>query len=133
MSFSLLCIGFFTFLFAESSLKHESQSTTKQERPLSQHQDAERTIEHLQYAHANSHSTAGGYKAGSPTSRVSPTQEVFICYDVEDDKLAKQLRDHLRPLKERGLIDLWDQTKILPGAITRDEIVRLLTAESVAH
>ena len=133
MSFICLCIGFFTFLFAESCFKHESQIVTKRERqeiPLSQHQDTERTIKHPQYAHA--HSTAGGHKAGFPNSHFFPAQKVFICYDGDDDKLAKQLRDHLRPLKEHGLIDLWDQTKILPGAITRDEIEYAIESAGVA-
>lgn len=67
-----------------------------------------------------------------PSECVYATQNVFICYDVEDARLMQPICAHLHLLEERGLIDLWDQTKILPGATIHEEIERALQTAGVA-
>lgn len=47
----------------------------------------------------------------------SPTAvEVCCCYASEDEPYLKQLETHLSTLKRQGLISLWHDQQILPGA-----------------
>jgi hypothetical protein len=108
-SFIVLSIGFFPFLFVEYSL---NQYRGKWRRYLPQ--------------------TSGGDTHSTPSERVCATQNVFICYDVEDARLMQPVCAHLHLLEERSLIDLWDQTKILPGARIHEEIDNALYTAGVA-
>ena len=53
---------------------------------------------------------------------------VFVCYSHRDRKHVDRLRVHVRPLERSGAIDLWDDTKLIPGTRWRDEI-----AAAIAH
>lgn len=73
---------------------------------------------------------------------MSARTTVFVSYSHVDSIWLERLRTHLAPLNRAGLIDLWDDTKILPGedwrvaienAIARARVaVLLITADFVA-
>ena len=58
--------------------------------------------------------------------------KIFISYCREDEKSLDQLRPFLRPLEDRGLIDVWDDTRLLGGEDTAAEIGRALDETAVA-
>ena len=57
---------------------------------------------------------------------------VFVSYSHQDKKWLKRLQIHLKPLVRAGDIDLWDDTRIRPGADWKAEIDCALTAAGVA-
>jgi hypothetical protein len=70
------------------------------------------------------------------------TPLVFVSYSHADRKWLQRLRVHLKPLERYGTIDLWDDTRITPGKLWRDEVrealgraraaVLLITADFLA-
>lgn len=62
--------------------------------------------------------------AGSPI-------RVFVSYSHTDAEWLKRLQVHLKPLERAGLIEWWDDTKILPGMVWRDEIEKALAAAAI--
>lgn len=57
---------------------------------------------------------------------------VFISYARQDWQWLKQLQIHLKPLEQRGLIDRWDDSRIRPGTMWRDEIAESLERARLA-
>jgi hypothetical protein len=50
--------------------------------------------------------------------RVQPVPQkltVFLSFAHEDDELRRMLRNHLMPLVHDGLVELWDDRRLLPG------------------
>jgi hypothetical protein len=57
---------------------------------------------------------------------------VFVSYSHQDKKWLERLQVHLKPLVRAGDIDLWDDTRIQPGADWKTEIDRALVSARVA-
>ena len=57
---------------------------------------------------------------------------VFVSYSHRDAEWLTRLRIHLAPLVRNGVIDFWDDTRIKPGGMWRDEIQKVLDETRVA-
>jgi hypothetical protein len=49
-------------------------------------------------------------------------RKVFVSYSHTDGEWLKRVQTQLKDLTRRGLVDLWDDTKILSGSQWREEI-----------
>ena len=56
---------------------------------------------------------------------------IFVSYSHADAEWLKRLQVHLKPLERAGSIEWWDDTKILPGMVWRDEIEKALAAAQI--
>lgn len=57
---------------------------------------------------------------------------VFISYSHGDRRYLDELTVHLKPLVRRGVVHVWDDTKILPGSRWNEELERALRSANVA-
>jgi hypothetical protein len=57
--------------------------------------------------------------------------KIFFCYAHEDETLLKKLKTHLRPLQREGLIDIWCDRDISPGADWEREIIQELNTAQI--
>ena len=57
--------------------------------------------------------------------------KIFVSYSHKDRKYLDRLQVHLTDLVRKGSIDLWSDTKIVPGATWREEIKRAIESASV--
>ena len=64
------------------------------------------------------------------TAGASASPKVFVSYSHTDREWLERLRVHLKPL--RGSMDIWDDTRIKPGAVWHDEIRSALTGARAA-
>lgn len=65
-------------------------------------------------------------------SEISCKKTIFISYSHKDSKYLDRLRVHLKPLEKKGLIELWDDTKIQTGDLWRKEILIALENAAIA-
>lgn len=59
-------------------------------------------------------------------------QKVFVSYSHHDTEWLKKLQVYLSPVVNDGVIDLWDDQKIIIGERWRDEIQKAIESASVA-
>jgi hypothetical protein len=64
--------------------------------------------------------------------KLQVTKPVFISYSHKDAKWLEKLKQFLRPLEEKELIRVWDDTEIRPGSAWLDEIRKALESARVA-
>ncbi len=58
--------------------------------------------------------------------------KVFISYSHQDSKYLERLLVHLVTLERDGFIDIWSDTKIIPGSNWREEISQVIDSAKVA-
>ena len=59
------------------------------------------------------------------------TVEIFFCYAREDEEIRKKLEKQLRASKRQGIIDIWYDREISPGAEWEREIDRHLNSAKI--
>jgi len=59
-------------------------------------------------------------------------EKIFVSYSHEDKKLFGEFKKMLSPAIRRGIVDIWDDTRILPGAKWKEEIQNALSAAKIA-
>ena len=64
--------------------------------------------------------------------QVQVTKPVFISYSHKDAAWLARLKMFLRPLENRGLLRVWDDTEIKPGSLWMEEIRQSLETARVA-
>ena len=64
--------------------------------------------------------------------QVQITRPVFISYCHQDKEWLAKLKLFLRPLEDQGLLQIWDDTEIKPGARWADDIRRSLDGARIA-
>jgi hypothetical protein len=64
--------------------------------------------------------------------RSRPREHVFVAYSHHNRKWLNRLKIHLTPLQRKGALELWDDTRLIPGTRWREDISKALSKSSVA-
>ena len=73
-------------------------------------------------------------KSAAPqeTSTAGKKNTIFISYSHEDQKHLKRLHVHIKPLEKKGLVDVWDDTKLIAGDKWHEQITSALSKAAIA-
>jgi hypothetical protein len=58
--------------------------------------------------------------------------KVFVSYSHVDQKWLSRIQKHLKPFEQQGILELWDDTRIRPGADWRKEVSNAIDSAKVA-
>ena len=61
-----------------------------------------------------------------------PRERVFVSYSHRDRRHLDRLHVHIKPLVRNGLIDLWDDTRLEAGSVSKREIEAAMASAKVA-
>jgi hypothetical protein len=67
----------------------------------------------------------------SPLTPVHLPIKVFLCYAHQDEESLGQLKTHLAPLRQQGLIEIWDDGAIPAGTVRAKAIIEHLNAAQI--
>ncbi len=70
-------------------------------------------------------------KIGSEVRVMSDRPKVFISYSHKDVKHLKRLRTHLADYERNGLVDIWDDTRLIGGEDWQQEIKKAIQSAKV--
>lgn len=62
---------------------------------------------------------------------VLPRTRVFISYSQKDEEHVQRLKTHFAHYERKGMIEIWDETKIAPGALWQEEIRKAIARTKV--
>lgn len=71
---------------------------------------------------------SAGAEIERPPTPPAKGAKVFISYSRADQEWLERLRTHLSPLVHEGLIDVWDDTRIVAGTRWREQLEQALAA-----
>lgn len=137
----LLVCGFVILLVAEVP-RHLQEwrkvSLVRRKASLARHQRVKRASEasiDLQaktlFRYNSINTSNGSKKLGKKDLLFYPSQRVFISYSHKDKKWLQMVHTMLQPLVHEGMLDLWDDTRIQPGADWLNEIELAIRSSGV--
>lgn len=98
-------------------------------------QKVEQEIEHLQRELFQHRKLLAALSGDEPLPKVlsdTSRPHVFISYSHADKEWLDRLLSHLQPIRDIGVLDFWDDTRIAPGSRWREEAeIALKAAKAV--
>jgi TIR domain len=71
-------------------------------------------------------------KPPQPATSPKGAGQVFVSYSHKDRKWLDRLLVHLKPLQRSGILDLWEDKRLKPGMLWKEEIAEAVETAQVA-